>query len=286
MNTLKKYINLNGEFCDSQAPVLTHLNRGFLYGDALFETMHANGTQIQFFDDHIERLMEGMKKLKMILPESFITKSIEKQIIKLLRKNRHLKGARIRLTVFRNEGGKYTPQTNEISYLIDSEKLPYDQYELNKKGLQIDLFSELKKPLNYLSNLKTTNDLIFVLAGDFKKEHNLDECILINQKNEVCEAISSNVFLVKDNIIKTPPRNSGCLNGIMRKKIIEYANSLGMKISKDYPIAPQELLECDEIFLTNTIKGIQWVGGFRQKRYFKTNAQKLIQKLNEETSLE
>jgi branched-chain amino acid aminotransferase len=286
MNTLKKYINLNGEFYDSQTPVLTHLNRGFLYGDALFETMHANGTQIQFFDDHIERLMEGMKKLKMILPESFITKSIEKQIIKLLRKNRHLKGARIRLTVFRNEGGKYTPQTNEISYLIDSEKLPYDQYELNKKGLQIDLFSELKKPLNYLSNLKTTNDLIFVLAGDFKREHNLDECILINQKNEVCEAISSNVFLVKDNIIKTPPLNSGCLNGIMRKKIIEYANGLGMKISKDYQIAPQELLECDEIFLTNAIKGIQWVGGFRQKRYFKTNAQKLIQKLNEETSLE
>jgi branched-chain amino acid aminotransferase len=286
MSTLKKYINLNGEFYDSQSPVLSHLNRGFLYGDALFETMHANGTQIQFFEDHIKRLTEGMKKLKMILPESFITQSIEKQIVKLLRKNRHLKGARIRLTVFRDEGGKYTPQTNEVSYLIDSEKLPTDQYELNKKGLQVDLFSELKKPLNYLSNLKTTNDLIYVLAGNFKKEHNLDECILINQKNEVCEAISSNLFLVKEDVIKTPPLNSGCLNGIMRKKIIEYAEISGMKISKDYPVAPQELLECDEIFLTNAIKGIQWVSGFRQKRFFKTTAQKLMQKLNEMTALE
>jgi len=286
MSTLRQYINLNGKFYDNQSPVLSHLNRGFLYGDALFETMHANGTHIQFFDDHIERLMDAMKKLKMIIPEEFITKAIEKQIVKLLRKNRHLKGARIRLTVFRNEGGKYTPQTNEVSYLIDSEKLPSYEYELNKKGLQIDLFNELRKPINYLSNLKTTNDLIYVLAGNFKKENELDECIIINQNNEVCEAISSNLFIVKDQIIKTPPLKSGCLNGIMRKKVIAYAKELGFKISVNYTIAPQELLNCDEIFLTNAIKGIQWVGGFRQKRFYKTTANKLIQKLNAETALE
>jgi len=286
MSSLKQHINLNGVFYDSESPVLSHLNRGFLYGDALFETMHANGTHIQFFEDHVERLMDGMKMLKMIIPEEFITKSIEKQIVKLLRKNRHLKGARIRLTVFRNEGGKYTPLTNEVSYLIESEKLPLYQYELNKKGLQIDLFNELRKPINYLSNLKTTNDLLYVLAGNFKKENELDECIIINQNNEVCEAISSNLFIVKDQVIKTPPLKSGCLNGIMRKKIISFAKDLGFKISVNYAIAPQELLDCDEVFLTNAIKGIQWVGGFRQKRFYKTTAIKLIQKLNAETALE
>ena len=286
MSTLPKHINLNGEYFSREEPVLSHLNRGFLYGDALFETMHANGTQIQFFNDHIDRLKDGMKKLRMELPECILDETIKKQIVKLLRKNRHLKGARIRITVFRNQGGKYTPETNESSYLIDTEKLPTDQYELNKRGLHIDLFNELRKPLNYLSNIKSTNDLLFVLAGNFKKQYRLDECIILNQNNEVCEAISSNLFIVKEDIIKTPPLRSGCLNGIMRKKTIGFARDLDVKVSDDRPITPQELLECDEIFLTNAIKGIQWVGGFREKRYYKSMAQKLINKLNEETSLE
>lgn len=286
MSLQKQYINLNGDYFDANEPILSHRNRGFLYGDALFETIHANGTQLQFFDDHLSRLQEGMRRLGMTPSPSIQSGNIEKECVKLLQKNKHLKGARVRITVFRNQGGKYTPENNHSSYLIDSENLPFDQYRLNEKGYHIDLFSELKKPLNFLSNLKTTNDLIYVLAGNFKASHNLDECILINQHNEVCEGISSNVFMVKNDVLKTPPLRSGCLDGIMRRKVLSFAASVDLKISDNHPITPQELLESDEIFFTNAIKGIQWVGGFRQKRYYKQTAKLLTEVLNEKTKLE
>jgi branched-chain amino acid aminotransferase len=283
---MQQYICYNGYYHKAEEPVLPHDNRGFLYGDALFETMRANGKVIHFFNDHISRLYHSMKTLGMDVPEKIRTAAINEDIVKLLNKNRHLKGARIRLTVFRNSGGKYTPQTNEVSYLISSEKLPSDIYQLNDEGLVIDIFQQYKKPLNLLSNLKTTNDLIYILAGLFKKEQRLNECILLNENNELVEAISSNLFLVKENILKTPPLKSGCLNGIMRKQILELAEDVGLKISMEQKITPQELLESDEIFLTNAVHGIQWVKGFRNIRYYKSTAKKLIQRLNEITQID
>jgi branched-chain amino acid aminotransferase len=276
-----KFVNLNGEYLLSENPVINHNNRAFLYGDALFETMHANGTKVQFFKDHLSRLMHGLELLKMKTPSCIEYQTLEKEIEKLLRKNKHLKGARVRLTVFRNEGGKYTPATNETSYLVDSEKLDSYFYKLNEKGLLTDFYTDIKKPVNFLSGLKTTNDLLYTLAGIFKTENNLDECILVNQKNEITEAISSNIFTVKGEIIKTPPLKSGCLNGIMRKKILDLALKNGFKISADKPVLPQDLLEADEIFLTNAVKGIQWVGGVQHKRFYKTTAKLLIKSLNE-----
>ncbi len=276
-----KFVNLNGEYLLSENPAIYHNNRSFLYGDALFETMHANGAMVQFFEDHMARLKHGMEMLKMQIPSNIEHQTIEKEIEKLLRKNKHLKGARLRLTVFRNSGGRYTPESNCVSYLIESEKLDHYSYQLNKKGLLVDFYTELKKPINYLSGLKTTNAMIYILAGIHKKENNLDECLLINQKNEITEAISSNIFIVKEDIIKTPSLKSGCLNGIMRNKVLTLATKNGFKVSADKPVIPEDLLNADEIFFTNAIKGIQWVGGLQHKRFYKNTARQFITALNE-----
>jgi len=276
-----KFVNLNGEYLLSENPTIYHNNRSFLYGDALFETMHANGAMVQFFEDHMARLKHGMEMLKMQIPSNIEHQTIEKEIEKLLRKNKHLKGARLRLTVFRNSGGRYTPESNCVSYLIESEKLDHYSYQLNKKGLLVDFYTELKKPINYLSGLKTTNAMIYILAGIHKKENNLDECLLINQKNEITEAISSNIFIVKEDIIKTPSLKSGCLNGIMRNKVLTLATKNGFKVSADKPVIPEDLLNADEIFFTNAIKGIQWVGGLQHKRFYKNTARQFITALNE-----
>lgn len=280
-----KFININGDYLLSENPSIYHNNRSFLYGDALFETMHANGAEVQFFKDHMARLKQGMEMLKMQIPSNIEHQTIEKEIEKLLRKNKHLKGARLRLTVFRNSGGRYTPETNHVSYLIESEKLDHYSYQLNKKGLLVDFYTELKKPINYLSGLKTTNAMIYILAGIHKKDNNLDECLLVNQKNEITEAISSNIFIVKEDIIKTPPLKSGCLNGIMRNKVLTLAIKNGFKVSADKPVIPEDLLNADEIFLTNAIKGIQWVGGLQHKRFYKNTARQFITSLNELTGI-
>jgi len=283
---MQQYINLNGTYRKADEPNLNHGNRGFQYGDALFETMHANGKVIQFFDQHMERLTKAMGMLKMEIPLNISGKTIEKEIGRLLHKNRHLKGARVRLTVFRNPGGGYTPENNACSYLIETSPLQHDTYRLNDKGLFIDVFPALKKPIHPLSNLKTTNDLIYVMAGLYKKEQGLDECLLMNERDEIIESVSSNVFMVYDGVLVTPPLASGCLEGIMREQIMDCAYALKMKVSDHLPLRLTNLMEAEEVFLTNAVKGIQWVGGIRQKRYFKQTTRKLLSVLNERTALD
>ena len=138
---VNSFILYNGQYHLKDEFGLSFKNRAFCYGDALFETMHANGTEIQFFDDHMIRLKYGMKILKMEVPTIIETGFIEKEIIKLLHKNKLYQGVRIRLSVFRNEGGKYTPTDNNISYIVETEYLENDHYELNNKGLIIDIFT-------------------------------------------------------------------------------------------------------------------------------------------------
>ncbi len=263
------------------SPIINYENRAFKYGDALFETIHASGTNIQFLNNHLQRLKSGMKILKMEIPSTFNEKKLKYIIENLIIKNKFFKGLKVRFTVFRKEGGLYTPESNQISYLIETEKLHDDKYVLNKNGFIIDYYNEIKKTANKLSNLKTANALIYILAGIYKKENNLDDCIIINNNNNCVEAISSNLFLVKENIIYTPSLTDGCVDGIMRKKIINIALSLNYTVFDECSIKPDDILKADEVFITNAIKGIQWVIAFRQRRYFNKTAKVLIQKLNE-----
>jgi len=283
---MQQFINLNGKQLKADEPALFHNNRGFQYGDALFETMHANGKKIQFFADHMQRLMTSMGMLRMEVPAKVKNHIIEGEISRLLHTNRHLKGAMVRLTVFRNAGGRYAPNDLSCSYLIESEALEHDAYVLNAKGLLIDVFSHLKKPITPFSNLKTTHDLIYIMAGIHKQEKELDECLLINAKNEVNQAIDSNVFLSLNGVIHTPPLASGCIDGIMRKKVIEFAREAGYQVNDRDMLGLEDFMNASEVFLTNAAEGIQWVSGIRKKRFFKHTARKLIALLNHKTALD
>lgn len=277
---VNSFILFNGEYHFKNEFGLSYKNRAFCYGDALFETMHANGTEIQFFSDHITRLMYGMDILEMEIPSVIETGYIEKEIIKLLHKNKLYQGVRIRLTVFRNEGGKYTPQNNNISYLVETEYIENDHYEINQKGLIIDLFNEIKKPANTLANLKSANALLYVMAGSYAKKKKLGDCILLNEQDHLVEGISSNLFLIKGDIVSTPPLKDGPVAGIMRKQILKIADKYGLKVNYENSLKESDLLEADEVFLTNSITGIRWVLAYRDRRYFNNISRQFIDKLN------
>ncbi|MCK5822930.1 MAG: aminotransferase class IV [Bacteroidales bacterium] len=276
-----KYICNNGDFVLSDSPVLTTQNRAFRYGDGLFETMHANGTKVQFLDEHFIRLTYGIEKLKMNIPDYFTINHIKNLITKLLNKNKLYQGAKIRLSVFRSDGGLYTPLSNNISFIIEAEELEHAKYTLNKKGLVIDIYNEIKKNINYFSDLKSSNALLFVLAGIYKQKNKLDDCIIINQENKIVEAVSSNIFIVKNNQLYSPALTDGCIPGIMRTQIIKTALSLNYTIFDDCNIKPDDLLSADEVFLTNAISGIRWVVAYKNNRYFNKTSKLLINKLNE-----
>jgi branched-subunit amino acid aminotransferase/4-amino-4-deoxychorismate lyase len=276
----KSYVCINGNFYSDDVPLISLANRSFRYGDGLFETIRCHYTVPLFFNDHFKRLKKGMDVLKYKMPADFVPEKLQQYIGKLLNKNKFYKGARVRLCVFRNEGGFYTPATSDISFAIECSVLEGDAYMLNSKGLLIDDYKEILKPVNILSSVKSSNALIFVLAGAYRIENNLDECIIYNQYGRIAETISSNIFMVKDQILYTPALGEGCLEGVMRKQIIEIAGNTGYKVNDEAKLKEEDLLKADEVFITNAIQGIQWVGGYRGRRYYHKVSEGLISRLN------
>jgi len=274
-----QFINSNGVITESSAGIMIN-NRSFRYGDGLFESIRIANHRPQFLKEHLKRLLVGMQVLKMqpnpLLHESYL----EVAILELAQKNDIGGGGRVRLTVYRNDGGLYTPESNEVSFFIEVDALEDDNYLLNAKGYTIDLFSEFKKQQNILSNIKSANSILYVLASINRKQLGLDECLLLNDKHCIIEAISSNVFAVKNGVLYTPPVGDGCVDGVMRKKIIEIAQANRIAVY-EISIMQNVLLGADELFLTNAIFGIRWIVAYKQKRYFNNTSKKLIDKLNE-----
>jgi len=276
-----KYLCYNGDFQTYENCRLSFDNRSFRYGDALFESIHACGTEAQFLELHLNRLRRNMAVLKMIIPAFFTISNLSQMITKLLNKNRIFGGARIRLTVFRDAEGLYTPLKHDVSFIIESLPLESDYYELNKHGYVIDIYTDMPKPLNSLSSVKTTSALFYVMAGIFKSEKGLDECILLNEKGHLVESISSNLFIIKNATLFTPSLKEGCLPGIMRQVIISCLPLPGLNFCEDKPLDINDLLQADEVFLTNAINGIRWVGAFQQKRYFHEVSENVLKKINQ-----
>ncbi|MFC2111421.1 aminotransferase class IV [Bacteroidota bacterium] len=273
-------INLNSKFYEDDEKVLSVNNRAFRYGDALFETIRFYDGKVLFLEEHLNRLKSGANTLKMDFKPKFDISWLRHQIINLIEKNSIKNDARIRLTVFREEGGLYTPKSNGISYLIEVKELEHNGFVLNSDGLTIGLYDEFKKPANTISNLKSTNCIYLIQAGIYTKENNLDDCLLINSDNNIAEAISSNVFIVKNNKIYTPDLYSACVDGIMRKQIIKIAKLLGIQI-QEIELTTKDIETADEIFLTNAINGIKWIQEFRSVIYDNTTSKHLIKELNQ-----
>ena len=278
---LNKHCILNGHLISIYEPSVSFENRAFRYGDSLFETIRFSNNKLMFLRDHVTRLKLGMTVLRMNFPAEFNTENIYELIIQLLKHNAHAPNARVRLTVFRNDGGYYTPETNDISFLIESDELN-GSYQLNQRGLWVDLYGDIKKSINKLSNIKSGNALLYVMAGISKQSMKLDDCLIVNENGTVCESISSNIFVVKNGTIYTAPLTEGCVAGIMRKQILTIANENKI-LAFESALTSYTLLNADEIFLSNSINGVQWVGQFKDKFYTNKMAQFFTDKLNQLT---
>jgi branched-chain amino acid aminotransferase len=274
-----EYILLNDQLMPIDLPVLKTGNRAFKYGDGLFESMRMSNGQLNFADLHAERLSSGMKAIKMdsstLIDEYFI----KHKTAELAKKNRFKDNVRFRLTVFREGEGLYMPESNKFGYLLEASPLTESEYTLNKKGLIIDVYDDITKPVNILSGFKTTSSLLYVMAGLYKKQHKLDEALIINQHGFLCESMSSNVFVVYEKQIYTPALSEGCVAGVMRKVVIKLAQANNIPII-EAQINPEILNEAEEVFVTNATSGIRWVMGFGKKRYFNEMSKTLSTLLN------
>jgi len=270
-------INFNGNLV-AQSNENIEQNRGFLYADAVFETLKVLDGKVLFLEDHYFRLMASMRILRMEIPLEFTLEYLESEILKTINAL-NLNNARVRLTVFRNGEGRYQPEQRTVSFVIVAEST--GAVYVNTVGkYEVELFKDFHVSKHLLSTLKTTSCLINITASIFAQENDYENCLLINDEKNVIEAINGNIFVIKDNVISTPPIADGCKNGIIRKKLIEIINKTENLTFEERSISPFELQKADEIFITNIAVGIQSVTQYRKKMFANTIANSLLMKLN------
>ena len=272
-------INFNGTIVEGK-DVLSQ-NRGFKYGDAVFETIKYIPGKILFLEEHYFRLMASMRIIRMEIPMKFTMEFFEAEVEQLIKHSfLYDKSVRIRITVYREGSGLYAPDVNTIGYLIEVKKLNSLIYETSKVSCEVDLFKDHYIAPQLLSTLKTNNRVLNVIAGIYAKENDLDNCLLLNTNKNVVEAINGNVFVVKGNQIKTAPLSDGCIKGVMRNQIIELIKKSDEYVLDETSISPFELQKADEIFITNVIKGLTSVTKYRKKEFVSSITDKLRNKIN------
>lgn len=272
-------INFNGTIQSSSANLLVN-NRAFLYGDGVFETLKILDQKVLFLEDHYFRLMSSMRVVRMEIPMHFTLEYFEEQLLSLAAIKNLGASARARITVYRNEGGYYLPEQHEVSFLIDIVALDQPLYEIELGAYEVDLFKDFYITKQLLSSIKTTNKLINITGSIFAKENGLDNCLLLNDSKNVVEALQGNLFMVMGNQLITPPVAEGCLNGVMRKQLIDLAKKMDGMEFLEAPISPFDLQKADELFITNVIKGIQPITKYRKKEFTSAIASKLLVLLN------
>ena len=274
-------VNLNGTLIANEKATIAIDNRGLNYGDAVFETLRFSGGKLYFWEDHYFRLMASMRILRMEIPMNFTMEFLEEEILRTITPpEKEEVSIRIKLLVWRKTGGKYTPITNDIEFAISFEKLEAPFYVLNEAEYEVELFKDHYITSGLLSTLKTNNRLINILGGIFAKENDYQNCLLLNENNQVVEALNGNIFLVSGKEIKTPPITDGCLNGILRKQLVSILKTMQDFKLEEASISPFELQKADEIFITNTIQGIVSITKYRKKEFGNEMAKQLLPKLN------
>ena len=273
-------INLNGALQSATSPLFSVHNRGFLYGDAVFETLRYSYNQLHFWEDHYFRLMAAMRVFRMSIPMSFTPELLEQECIRVVEaQSTAAPSWRIRLSVFRNDGGVYLPDSPDVSYVIEAKQLE-DQTYISKDNYKVELFKDYYVQKSMLSNLKSNNKALNIIGSIFMQEQGFDNGILVNDDKEVVEFLNGNLFVVDGEILRTPPLSSGCLDGIMRKQVIRLAKKQNITCIEE-KISPFDLQQVQEVFMTNSIAGIQPASSYRRTDYQNTIALQLQHALNE-----
>jgi branched-chain amino acid aminotransferase len=273
------YVNNNGSILAGDAPTILPGNRAYLYGDGVFESIRIINGQPLNLENHVLRLLAGARAIHMRPSASYTTDFFEAKILELCALSAISEGGRCRLSLDRISGGAYLPDANDSTYYIEVYPYEVNHFELNARGLELDIYQEIKLQKNVLSNFKTKMGLPYVMAALSAKANGLDDVFLTDVKGQILETSSCNMFIIGNGVLYTPGLDEGCLAGTMRMQVINLAIANGIKVY-ECAILPQNLMAADEVFLTNAIRGINWVGGYRTKRYQNNISRKLVVLLN------
>ncbi|MDQ6609471.1 MAG: aminotransferase class IV [Bacteroidota bacterium] len=262
-------ICFNGNFLPADAPVITAQNRGFKWGDGVFETMKVFRGNLLLADYHFERLFMSLKLLQINPAKTFTKENLSKEVSALCHQNNCKASARIRLAVYRTH-----EQTT--GYLIEAFALAEEVNQWDSNGLIVTLYPYVRKSMDAFANLKTANFLPYVLAANYAQEKGTDDALVLNAGNYICDSSRANIFLIKAGEVLTPALHQGCINGVMRRVVIEEIKNLGYTL-RQQEVTQEELATADEVFLTNAIQMIRPVKEYNEFQYVFKETKKIYE---------
>jgi len=255
-------INFNGEVYKQDSLQLPITDRGFQYGDGLFETMIWKNDQVRFLSDHLNRLRRGMKALRLDPGNITGREKLKDAISGLISENQIYGNARIKMIVWRTGNGLFAPESHSCNYLITASPLSRNS---NPEKKLVAICKDVRLQRSPVSAFKTLSSLPYILAGIEKNERNLDDAILLDNRNNLSECLYSNLFWIKGDTFYTPALSTACVEGIRRKFIIH--RLLTHKINVCEVEAPvEDLLQADGVFNCN-VTGIYPILQVENTRY-------------------
>ncbi|MES2648584.1 MAG: aminotransferase class IV [Bacteroidota bacterium] len=260
------FCNLNGKIINESNATVSANNRSFRYGDGCFETMKMVKGKLLLENYHFERLFDSLQLLKFDCPNFFTADYLSRQVQQLIVKNQHEKLARIRLMVFRGNGGLYDPENMSPNWLIQSWPLNEISNSFNNNGIVAGIYNGGFKAADAFSNLKSNNYLLYSQAAIYAKQKHWNDALILNHRGTIADATIANLFLIKEGNIITPPLADGPVNGVMRRFLIERLPAIGFAVS-EHSIYPSDIENASEAFLTNAVYGIKWIQSIGDKTF-------------------
>jgi branched-subunit amino acid aminotransferase/4-amino-4-deoxychorismate lyase len=242
-------VYLNGAMVPRSQAQISALDYGFLYGYGLFETMRTYDGTVFRLDNHIARLAKSADRLGIAVDTAILDKAVTDTL-----KANGLRDARVRLTVSIGEGSLvpdlYSCTAPNV-LVVAAKYTPYPD-EVYQRGFRVIVSSIRRNSQSPVPAMKTANYMESLLARQEAKTAGVDDVLFLNEKGQVTEASTSNIFMVSKNVLKTPRQGSGILPGITRDVILELAPQMDV-IALEADILPEEIMETDEVFLTNSV---------------------------------
>ena len=260
------FLFLDGHLVRQDKANLSVNNRSFRYGDGCFETIRVVNGQIKLAPLHFERLFTSIDALKFNKPSYMNAEWLQKNILEVVHKNGHQKLARVRVMIFRGDGGLYDPENHFPHHLIQSFELGEATQNLNQNGLTLGIYAAAKKSSDHFSMIKSNSYLPYIMAALWAKENNLNDAILLNHSGNVADTTIANLFVIKDGTIKTPAITEGPVAGVMRRHLIKTLRAHDYEV-QETTVTVADVLEASEVFLTSAIHGIKWVKQIDNSQY-------------------
>lgn len=248
-------ININGTIHTPETAKISVMDRGFLYGDGVYETMVAQEDTILFLDEHLLRLRDSAEGL--LIPILLSDEEWKQELIKTI-KAAGFKESVVRISVTRGEGAlslNVTPdlRPNWVIWVKEYRRLPSHCYS---QGVSLTVSSVVRNdPRSLNPKLKTTNFLNNLLALMEAQKESTHEAILLNRDGAIAEGATSNIWMVYEGEIWTPPLNAGILPGITRSVLLQIIQHNGIPLREEL-FTLEELFEADECFITSSTREI------------------------------